>query len=239
MSTPPNTSPNTSADTSPDTSPHTLRIDIWSDVVCPWCYIGKRRLETALTRFEHGADVELRWHSFQLDPAHPKGDRRPVSETLAQKLGAPPAQVAAMARQITEVAVAEGLTFDLDRAVSANTIDAHRLGHLAAAHGLGDQMHERLLRAHLCEGAIVEDPDTLVRLGAEVGVPEDETRRMLAGDAYADAVQADIREARAFGVTGVPFFVIDRAYGLSGAQPADTFLSALRTAYAEAARTTR
>ncbi|MGW0582295.1 DsbA family oxidoreductase [Streptomyces sp. NPDC002920] len=215
-----------------------LRIDIWSDVVCPWCYIGKRRLETAIDRFEHADAVEIHWHSFQLDPDHPKGHRRPVFETLVQKTGAPIAQVRAMTRQITELAAVEGLTYDLERAVSVNTIDAHRLSHLAAAHGLGDHMHERLLRAHLGEGEIVDDPDTLVRLGAEVGVPEDETRRMLAGDEYADAVQADFREARAYGATGVPFFVINRAYGLSGAQPVDTFLSALRTAHADAVQAT-
>ncbi|MER5802150.1 DsbA family oxidoreductase [Streptomyces mirabilis] len=210
----------------------TLRIDIWSDVVCPWCYIGKRRLETALDRFEHADEVELHWHSFQLDPSHPKSDRRPVFETLAKKTGASIAQVQAMSRQVSELAVAEGLTYDLKRAVSVNTIDAHRLSHLAAAHGLGNQMHERLLRAHLSEGEIVDDPDTLIRLGAEVGVPEAETRRMLDGDAYAEAVQADFLEARRYGATGVPFFVLNRAYGLSGAQPAKTFLSALRTARA-------
>lgn len=221
------------------TSPRTLRIDIWSDVVCPWCYIGKRRLETAVSRFEHADEVEVHWHSFQLDPAHPKGHRRPVFETLAQKVGAPIAQVRAMTGQVSELAAVEGLSYDLERAVSVNTIDAHRLSHLAAAHGLGDQMHERLLRAHLGEGEIVDDPDTLVRLGAEVGVPEDETRRMLAGDEYADAVQADFQEGRRYGATGVPFFVINRAYGLSGAQPADTFLSALRTAHADTARATR
>ncbi|MFC4501067.1 MULTISPECIES: DsbA family oxidoreductase [Streptomyces] len=215
-----------------------LRIDIWSDVVCPWCYIGKRRLETAIDRFEHADAVEIHWHSFQLDPDHPKGHRRPVFETLVQKTGAPIAQVRSMTRQITELATVEGLTYDLERAVSVNTIDAHRLSHLAATHGLGDHMHERLLRAHLGEGEIVDDPDTLVRLGAEVGVPEDETRRMLAGDEYADAVQADFREARAYGATGVPFFVINRAYGLSGAQPVDTFLSALRTAHADAVQAT-
>jgi predicted DsbA family dithiol-disulfide isomerase len=212
-----------------------LRIDIWSDVVCPWCYIGKRRLETALSRFEHADEVEVHWHSFQLDPSHAEGHRQPVFETLAKKVGAPLAQVRAMTGQVTELAAAEGLKYDLERAVSVNTLDAHRLSHLAAAHGLGDQMHDRLLRAHLGEGEIVDDPDTLVRLGAEVGVPEDEIRRMLNGDAYADAVQEDIREARRIGASGVPFFVINRAYGLSGAQPVDTFLSALRTAHADPA----
>ena len=216
-----------------------LRIDVWSDVVCPWCYIGKRRLEAALDRFEHTGEVEVHWHSFQLDPSHPKGERRPVFETLEQKTGAPPAQVRAMTRQVTELAAAEGLSYDLERAVSVNTIDAHRLSHLAAAHGLGDQMHERLLRAHLCEGETVDDPDTLVRLGTEIGVPEDEIVRTLNSDAYADAVQADFDEARRYGATGVPFFVLNRTYGLSGAQPTETFLSALRTAYADGGATVR
>jgi predicted DsbA family dithiol-disulfide isomerase len=207
-----------------------VRIDVWSDVVCPWCYIGKRRLESALERFEHADEVEIHWHSFQLDPSHPEGERRPVFETLAQKTGAPIAQVNAMTRQVTELAAAEGLHYELDRAVSVNAFDAHRLSHLAAAHGLGDQMHERLLRAHLGEGEAVDDPGTLVRLGAEVGVPEDEARKVLDGDAYAEAVRADAAEARRYGATGVPFFVLNRAYGVSGAQSAGTFLSALRGA---------
>ncbi|GAB2603164.1 protein disulfide isomerase FrnE [Streptomyces capparidis] len=213
----------------------TLRVDIWSDIVCPWCYIGKRRLESALSRFEHAGEVEVHWHSFQLDPSHPRGLRRPAVETLARKTGAPPAQVRAMMGHVSGLAADEGLTYDLEGAVSVNTFDAHRLGHLAARHGLGDRMHERLLRAHLVEREVVDEPDTLVRLAAEVGVPEDEARRVLDGDEYADAVAADIDEARRLGATGVPFFVLNRAFGVSGAQPADTFLSALRTAHASPA----
>ncbi|WP_416969805.1 DsbA family oxidoreductase [Streptomyces sp. 4F14] len=212
-----------------------MRIDIWSDVVCPWCFIGKRRMETALGRFEHADDVEVHWHSFQLDPSHPKGERTPTFEILARKTGAPPAQLRAMTGQVTELAAAEGLSYDLEHAVSVNTIDAHRVGHLAAERGLGDAMHERLLRAHLCEGELVDDADTLARLGAEVGVPEEETRKVLAGDAYRDAVHQDFTDARRYGATGVPFFVINRAYGVSGAQSAETFLSALRTAHADRA----
>ncbi|RCV49508.1 disulfide bond formation protein DsbA [Marinitenerispora sediminis] len=208
-----------------------MRVDVWSDIVCPWCYIGKRRLEAAIGRFEHAADVEVHWHSFQLDPDHPRDRREPVLDTLARKTGSPPDQVRAMTRQVTELAAAEGLAYALDRAVSVNTLDAHRLAHLAAEHGLGGRMHERLLGAHLGEGEVLDDPDTLVRLGAEVGVPEEEARRMLAGDAYAAEVAADIREARRLGVRGVPFFVLDHAYGVSGAQSADTFLRALRTAH--------
>ncbi|WP_416979737.1 DsbA family oxidoreductase [Streptomyces sp. T028] len=216
-----------------------LRIDVWSDVVCPWCYIGKRRLESALGRFEHADEVEIHWHSFQLDPTHPKGRRTPVFETLTRKTGAPLTQVRAMTRQVTELAAAEGLSYDLERAVSVNTVDAHRLSHLAGTHGLGAEMHERLLRAHLGEGAIVDDHDTLVRLGVEVGVPEDEIRRMLDGDTYTDAVQADFDEGRRYGASGVPYFVLDRAYAVSGAQSAGTFLSALRTARANATSANR
>ncbi|MFD8492649.1 DsbA family oxidoreductase [Amycolatopsis sp. NPDC059657] len=207
-----------------------LQIDVWSDVVCPWCFIGKRRMETALSRFEHADEVEIRWHSFQLDPAHAKGHRVPVQEMLATKFGAPPAQVDAMQRQVTELAAAEGLTYHLDRAISVNTLDAHRLGHLAAEHGLGDQMHERLLKAHLADGELVDDLDTLVRLGAEVGVPADEARDVLQGSKYAAEVQADIDQAKRLGITGVPFFVLNGTHGVSGAQSAETFLSALEQA---------
>lgn len=209
-----------------------LRVDVWSDVVCPWCYIGKRRLEGALGRFEHAGEVEIHWHSFQLDPSHARGRRMPVYDMLAAKTGAPAARVKAMTRQVTELAAAEGLEYHLERAVAVNTVDAHRLNHLAEARGLGAAMHERLLRAHLCEGETVDDRDTLARLGAEVGVPEEEVREMLAGDGYLDAVAADGRDARRYGAGGVPYFVLNRAYAVSGAQSADTFLSALRTAYA-------
>ncbi|RCV52752.1 disulfide bond formation protein DsbA [Marinitenerispora sediminis] len=212
-----------------------MRIDIWSDVVCAWCYIGKRRLEAALDQFEHADAVELHWHSFQLDPALPPGRRELVSEVTAKKTGAGPEQVRAMLRQISELAEAEGLEYDLDRAMSVNTLDAHRVNHLAAEHGLGGRMHERLLAAQLAEGEAVDDADTLVRLGGEVGLPEAEVRRVLLGDAYAAEVAADIREARRLGVSGVPFYVFDRTYGVSGAQPVGVFLEALRTAYADSA----
>lgn len=207
-----------------------MRIDVWSDVVCPWCYIGKRRLERALAEFEHAAEVEIEWHSFLLDPAHPKGVRRPVHEVLAEKTGGSPAQVRAMTDRVKALAAAEGLAYDFDRAVMVDTVDAHRLTHLAKAHGLGPQMHERLLRAQLIEGEVLDDPDTLVRLGVEVGVPEDAARRMLAGPQYTREVEADFAQARRLGITGVPFFVLDRSYAVSGAQPVEVFLAALRTA---------
>jgi len=212
-----------------------MKVEIWSDVVCPWCYIGKRRFETALARFDHAADVEVEWRSFQLNPAQPRGAREPLEESLARKMGGTVEQARAMNARVTELAAAEGLEYHFETYRVVNTFDAHRVMHLAKAHGLGTEAHERLLRAQLVEGEILEDHDTLVRLAAEVGLEVDETRRVLASDAYAADVEADIALAQAFGAGGVPFFVIDRRYGVSGAQPAELFLEALETARRDAA----
>ncbi|WP_433717918.1 DsbA family oxidoreductase [Actinoplanes sp. CA-051413] len=205
-------------------------VEIWSDIVCPWCYIGKRRLETALRTFEHADDVELVWRSFQLDPTIGRGTAEPVYDALAKKFGGSKDQVKAMTAQVAELAEAEGLHYDFASAVSINTFDAHRLIHLAKAHGLGAEAHERLMRANLIEGATL-DTETLVRLGAEIGVPAAEAQRVLAGDDHTSDVEDDIRQARLYGASGVPFFVLNQAYGVSGAQSADVFLQALRTAY--------
>jgi len=212
-----------------------MKVEIWSDVVCPWCYIGKRRFETALARFDHAADVEVEWRSFQLNPAQPRGAREPLEESLARKMGGTVEQARAMNARVTELAAAEGLEYHFETYRVVNTFDAHRVMHLAKAHGLGTEAHERLLRAQLVEGEILEDHDTLVRLAAEVGLEVDETRRVLASDAYAADVEADIALAQTFGAGGVPFFVIDRRYGVSGAQPAELFLEALETARRDAA----
>jgi predicted DsbA family dithiol-disulfide isomerase len=207
-----------------------VKIEIWSDVVCPWCYIGKRRLEHALSEFEHAGEVEIAWRSFQLNPDTPVGTAVPTKDYLARRFGP---QASQMTGQVAELARAEGLDFDFDAALIVNTLEAHRLLHLAADLGVGDAAKERLLRAHFTEGADLSDPETLVRLAGEAGVDTGRAREVLAGTEYAEAVQADIELARAFGATGVPFFVIDRKYGISGAQPAEAFLQVLRTAYAE------
>ncbi|MEO3930401.1 DsbA family oxidoreductase [Micromonosporaceae bacterium B7E4] len=212
-----------------------MQLEVWSDIVCPWCYLGKRRLETALGQFEHADEVEVVWRSFQLDPSYPKGEPRPVPEALRSKLGASAAQVAAMQGHVTSLAAEDGLEYHLDQSIMANTFDAHRLTHLAREYGLGTELHERLMRANLIEAENVDDAETLVRLATEVGVPAEAARRVLAGDEYAADVEADIRQARAFGANGVPFFVLDRKYGISGAQPTEAFLSALRTAYQDSA----
>lgn len=213
-----------------------MKVEIWSDVVCPWCYIGKRRFETALAQFEHAADVEVDWRSFQLNPDQPKGAREPLEESLARKMRTSVEQVRQMNTQVTALAAAEGLDYHFETYRVVNTFDAHRVMHLAKSRGLGSGAHERLLRAQLVEGEILEDHDTLVRLAAEVGVPSEETARVLATDEFADAVHEDISVARALGAGGVPFFVIDRRYGVSGAQPAELFLEALGTAYQEASK---
>jgi predicted DsbA family dithiol-disulfide isomerase len=211
-----------------------VKIEIWSDVVCPWCYIGKRRLERALDAYEAADEVEITWRSFQLNPTLPKGTRIAHDEYLASKLGTSVAQVHQLNERVVELAAAEGLDYHFDTYVTVNTFDAHRVTHLARSLGLGLPIHERFLRAQLVEGEVLDDRDTLVRLAAEVGVPEQETSDVLGSDAWADAVQADIDEAHAIGVNGVPFFVLDRRYGISGAQPAELFLDAFRTARRDA-----
>jgi len=210
-----------------------MQIEIWSDVVCPWCYIGKRRLERALGEFEHADEVEVTWRSFQLNPDAP-ATAVPTLDYLAQRFG-PQAQ--AMTARVAEMGKGEGLTLDFASSLTVNTLEAHRMLHLAADLGIGDAAKERLLRAHFTEGADVSDHETLTKLMVEAGplqasTVEARVREVLAGTEYADAVQADIDMARRLGANGVPFFVIDRKYGISGAQAAETFLHALRTAYA-------
>jgi predicted DsbA family dithiol-disulfide isomerase len=212
-----------------------MKVEIWSDVVCPWCYIGKRRFEAALARFEAADTVEVTWRSFQLNPDYPVGSHETHDAYLAHKLGVTPAQVEQLNERVVALAAGEGLDYHFETYVTVNTFDAHRVTHLAKALGLGLPIHERFLRAQLVEGEVLDDPDTLARLAADVGVPEAETRRVLASDAYAAEVRADIEEARAIGVNGVPFFVLDRRYGISGAQPAELFLEALQAAQRDAA----
>jgi len=207
-----------------------VKIEVWSDIVCPWCYIGKRRLESALAGFDH--DVEVEWKSFQLDPEFPRGKAIPVYDALAQKFGGGAGGVAAMTERVSSLAAVEGLHYDYEHAVMVNTFDAHRLAHHAKSQGLGPEMHERLMRAQLIEGETLNDVDTLVRLAEEVGV--EGAGPVVTSDQYTADVEADIHEARLLGANGVPFFVLDRKYGVSGAQPVEVFAQALATA-AEAA----
>jgi len=211
-----------------------MQVEIWSDVVCPWCAIGKRRFERALSRFAHRDEVQVRWRSFELDPTAPRERAVDNVQHLAAKYGMSPDEARTRQQQVTDTAAVEGWAFDLANARSGNTFDAHRLIHLGFDHGVQDAVKERLMSAYLTEGEPIGDTDTLARLGAEAGLDADETRAVLASDRYAEDVRADEQQARAFGINGVPFFVIDRAYGVSGAQPAEALLAALDTAWAAA-----
>ncbi|HWE64138.1 MAG TPA: DsbA family oxidoreductase [Chloroflexota bacterium] len=211
-----------------------MKVEIWSDVVCPWCYIGKRRFETALAQFAHRDQVEVLWRSFELDSNAPRRSQGTLSDLLARKYGMAPAQAAAANTQLTDLAAAEGLEYHLDRAQHGNTFDAHRLIHLAAAHGLQDAAEERLMTAYFTEGLPIGDAETLVTIVSEAGVDAGEARAVLDGDAYAEDVRADERRASAFGIRGVPFVVVDEKYGVSGAQPSAVFLDVLEQAWTAA-----
>jgi predicted DsbA family dithiol-disulfide isomerase len=210
-----------------------MQVEIWSDVVCPWCFIGKRRFEDALSRFPHAGEVEVVWRSFELDPSAPFSHGVDNATRLAGKYGVSREEAERMLDRMTRVADDEGLSFRLDIARAGRTFDAHRLLHLAAEHGLQDALKEALLSAYQEKGEHIADPDVLAKVAREVGLDEDEVRDVLAGDRYASEVRADEREAHDIGVQGVPFFVFDRRYAVSGAQPSDVLLEVLERAWAD------
>jgi predicted DsbA family dithiol-disulfide isomerase len=212
-----------------------LNVEIWSDIACPWCYIGKRRFEAALAEFEHADEVEVTWRSFELDPSAPREREGDRVDHLARKYGTTREQAHAMHEHMTGVAAREGLEFRFDIARSGNTFDAHRLTHLAAAHGLQGEMKERLFRAYLSEGEVIGDPAVLERLAIEVGLPADDVRDLLAGDRYAVEVREDEQLAASLAITAVPFFVVDRAIAASGAQPPELLRELLSRAWAQRA----
>lgn len=208
-----------------------MRIDVWSDVVCPWCMIGKANLARALERFEHADQVDVVWHSFELDPEAPRASTGTVVDMLAKKYGRSPAEAQGMIDAVTQRAAEVGLNFRMDRARPGNTFDAHRLLHLAKARGLQSALADRLFRAHFEEGEAIGEVATLQRLAEDVGLDSEEVRELLAGLAWSALVRADQQQARAYGITGVPFFVLDRRLGVGGAQPPDVLLGALRQAW--------
>src|ERR1700712_3404722 len=210
-----------------------MNIDIWSDVVCPWCYIGKRRIESALEQFDHSDEVTLTWHSYELDPTAESAPTDDYAARLGAKLGTGTAQAKQMLVSMTATAARDGLDYRFDIAQPANTFDAHRVLHLAAARGKQGDLEERLFRATFTEGRSIGDHETLADIAAEAGLDRAEVGAVLAGDDYAREVRADIAQARAYGITGVPFFVIDDKYGVAGAQPADSLLQVLEQAWQE------
>jgi predicted DsbA family dithiol-disulfide isomerase len=207
-----------------------MRVDIWSDIVCPWCYVGKRRFEKALSGFDGRADVEIVHHSFQLNPAAPPDQTSNRREMLMRKYRLTPAQVEEMDARMTRTAAAEGLEYHLEGTVTGNTFDAHQLVHLAHDRGKQDTMIERLYRAYFTEQRSIFDEASLVELAADAALDPDDARAALRERRYADAVHSDIDGARRLGATGVPFFVIDEQYGVAGAEASDVFLEVLRKA---------
>ena len=211
-----------------------LKVEVWSDVVCPWCYIGKRRLETALERFPHRDQVEVVWRSFQLDPSVPQGETHATLPALAAKYGRDVEEMRGTMAHVESIAAGEGLDYHLADGISGNTLLAHELLHLAAEHGLRNELKERLLHAYFEEQRSVFDVDSLVPFAVEVGLDETEVREALADRRYLAAVREDGATAQALGATGVPFFVVDRKYGAAGAQPAELLLQILERAWADA-----
>lgn len=211
-----------------------MQIEIWSDIACPFCYIGRRRLENAIEQFEHNDDVEIIWRSFQLDPTAPREATGTSIDYLMEKKGIDRAQLVAIHDRLAQQAADLGLTFNFESTHPDNSLDAHRLLHLAAHHGLQGEMKERLQKAYFTDGLSIGNRDTLVQLGVEVGLDVDEVRAVIEGDAYTVDVHADIRKAQMLGVNGVPFFVFDNRYAISGAQPTELFLETLERTWHDA-----
>ena len=207
-----------------------MRVDVWSDLVCPWCYVGKRRFEKALARFDD--EVQIVHRSFQLNPAAPRDRISSRREMLMERYRLSPAQAMQMDARMTQTAAAEGLEFHLDGTLTGNTFDAHQLMHLAYARGVQDAVIERFYRAYFIEQQSLFTQDSLVALATEAGLTRDEAAATLLENRYAEAVKEDIEIAKQLGVTGVPFFVVDDRYGISGAQAPETFLQVLQQAAA-------
>ena len=206
-----------------------MRIDIWSDLVCPWCYIGKRRFEKALAAFGHRHEIDVVHRSFQLDPTMPKGQLFRHRDVLMRKYRMTATEVVAAQDRLENLAAAEGLEYHLAESMTGNTLDAHRLVHFAREQGKQDAVIERFFRAHFTEGRSLFDNESLVALAAEAGLAE--ANAVLESDRFADAVTRDHQEANALGANGVPFFVIDNRFGVSGAQATQVFAEALQRAY--------
>ncbi len=204
-----------------------MKVEIWSDVVCPWCYIGKRRFEQALAGFPHRDEVEVVWRAFELDSTAPAERTGGYAENLAAKYGVPLEQAQSMIVNMTAAAAQDGLDFHFETARPGNTFDAHRLLHLAGERGVQDAVKERLLRATFTEGEPIGDPATLTRLAVETGLDAGEVEDVLSSDRFAAQVRADEQQARDYGIQAVPYFVLDGALGVAGAQPPDVLRSLL------------
>ncbi|MVN75985.1 DsbA family oxidoreductase [Hymenobacter sp. HMF4947] len=211
-----------------------MKVEIWSDVVCPFCYVGKRKFEQALGEFAHRDDVQIEWKSFELTPDFQPIPGESIHASLAKKKGVPEAEGRRMSDYMTQVAKEVGLDYNFDKTIPANTFLAHQLIHFAAHHGQQGAMKERLFAAYYLEGQNIGEIDTLAKLAAEIGLSADEARHALLASTYADEVRRDEYEAQQIQVRGVPFFVFDDKYAVSGAQPSEVFAEVLGTVWAEA-----
>lgn len=210
-----------------------MKIEIWSDIMCPFCYIGKRNIEAALSQFPSANQIEIEWKSFQLDPNLPEVAADSHEEYLSKRKGFPIEQVKEMLKQVTNTAKHAGLDYHLEKTIIVNSFKAHRLIQFAKAKGLDSQAEEKLFYAYFTEGKDIANPETLIEIGKEIGFNESEIHEAFTNDQYSEKVHQDIEEANAIGVTGVPFFVFDRKYAVSGAQPPHTFLQALEKSFGE------
>ncbi len=212
-----------------------MKVEIWSDIMCPFCYIGKRNFEFALKEFANKEEIEIEWKSFQLDPTIPKSFENTTSiyEYLAAKKGMTVEQSKDLHKNVVETARKVGLEYNFDKAVIANSFDAHQLIQLAKTKGLGDEMEEALFKAYFTDGADMGNHETLISIGTSIGMEAQDIQRVLSTNEFTTHVEADIEEGHQLGVRGVPFFVFDRKYAVSGAQPVDVFLNALKQSYSE------
>ncbi|WP_432713894.1 DsbA family oxidoreductase [Pedobacter sp.] len=211
-----------------------MKIDIWSDIRCPFCYIGKRKFEAALALFEHKDQVEVEWHSFELDPQAKTQPGQNAYAYLAAAKGQSLEWSKEMHQYVSQSAAENGLSFNFDDMVIANSFDGHRLIQLAKSLGLAEQAEEALFKAHFVNAQNIADKDTLVQLGTAIGLDAQVVKEMLESDAFTDEVRYDEQVAQTIGITGVPFFIIKEKYTISGAQPAETFLNALNQGWQEA-----
>lgn len=210
-----------------------MKVEIWSDVMCPFCYIGKRKFEKALEQFQHKEEVEVEWKSFQLDPSIITDPSKSIHQFLAERKGFSIEKAREMNDYVTKLAEKVGLTYNFEKAVVANSFDAHRFSHLAKKHKVKNEAEELLFKSYFSEGKNTADIDTLVQLGIAIGINSDEVKQMLKSKMYEEEVKSDINEAANIGVTGVPFFVVNRKYAISGAQESTVFLSLLNKVYEE------
>jgi len=210
-----------------------MRVDIWSDIRCPFCYIGKRKFEAGLEMFPHKDQIEVNWHSFQLDPNLKTQTDISVYDYFVERKGVSPEQAVSMHRQVTQTAKDAGLQFNFDNTVVANSFNAHRLIQLAKTKGLGNEAEEQLFHAYFTAGKNIDDPETLVQTGVAAGMEPNEIREMLSSPAFEEEVKQDEQRAQTIGIRGVPFFVFNNQYTVSGAQAPETFTAALDQSFEE------